>query len=172
MKSLRRHEGLHTAFPISLPLVPILIVPGGEDKTQQEEVTLSYVNWEEGVAWTCFFKVVLEDEMGYDVTITAADVGVGYSDTAAGDQDDAGYELVVLEQDEEQIWPLDDIKIMGRIGVNEDFPEVVAFVDNVMWTNETIGSLMVHTSDSNLSALEAARDWKNENRDIRQDWIP
>ncbi len=266
---------------------------------EQKEVNLTYVNWEEGVAWTHFFQTVLEDEMGYDVTITAADVGPAFAAVASGNQDffmeawlpglhapymeqnpdlvevatiyeegvtglivpqymyddgvtaisdlrdpevmerlngqitgiDAGagmmiktqdevmpeygleemgyevvassspamlaaiesaiadeeyivgmgwqphsmfgrYPLVILEQDEAQVWSLDDIKVMGRPGVEEDLPEVVEFFSNVKWTNETIGPLMVHIGDSNLDTLEAAREWKNENRDIWEGWLP
>ena len=291
---------------IGLTMATFLVVGAFAAGTQEgdgeepQEVSLTYVNWEEGVAWTHFFETVLEDEMGYDVTITAADVGVGYSATAAGDQDfymeawlpglhatyieeypelvevstiyeggvtglivpqymadagvttlsdlsdpevmeqlggqitgidagagmmikteeelmpsygldEMGYELVassspamlaaidsaiqneewivgmgwqphsmfgrfpltILEQDEEQIWPVDDIYIMGRPGVEEDLPEVVEFFDNAMWTNDTIGSLMVYINEnSNLDTLEAARQWKNENRDIWEDWLP
>lgn len=265
---------------------------------QPQEVKLTYVNWEEGVAWTHFFQAVLEDEMGYDVTITAADVGPAFASVAAGDQDffmeawlpglhepyyneddfvdvstiyedgvvglivpqymadagvtalsdladpevaerldykitgidagagmmiatqdelmpqygldEMGYELVassspamlaavesaiadeefivgmgwqphsmfgrypltILEQDEGQIWPVDDIKILGRNGVEEDLPEVVEFFENVMWTNDTIGELMVYIADSNLDTLEAAREWKDANRDVWEDWLP
>lgn len=31
---------------------------------------------------------------------------------------------------------------------------------------------MVHIADSELDTLEAAREWKNENPDVWQDWIP
>lgn len=272
----------------------------GMDGEPKGTVSLVYMNWEEGVAWTHMLATVLEDELGYDVNLTAADVGPAYQSVAQGDQDfimeawlpnlhapyleelgdqmvevsviyedgvtglivpqymadagvttlsdladpevaeqldykitgiDAGagmmikteeelipgyglddvgyelvassspammaaidsaiqneefivgmgwqphsmfgrYDLVILEQDEEQIWSLDDIKIMGRLGVEDDLPEVVEFFENVLWTNETIGPLMVHIADSNLSTLEAAREWKNENPDIWQDWLP
>jgi glycine betaine/proline transport system substrate-binding protein len=281
-------------------LAPALFAEGqGEQGGEApQEVSMTYVNWEEGVAWTHFFATVLEDEMGYDVSITAADVGPAFSSVASGDQDffmeawlpglhdtyvegvdlvevstiyedgvtglivptymaedgvtalsdladpevverlngqitgidagagmmirtqedlipaygldEAGLELVpssspamlaamqsaiqneeyivgmgwqphsmfgrmdltILEQDGEIIFPIDDIYIMGRPGVEEDLPEVVEFFENVMWTNETIGPLMVHIGDSDLDTMEAAREWKNENRDIWEDWLP
>src|SRR6056297_2160511 len=60
-------------------------------ETAEEEVdktaNLVYVNWEEGVAYTNLAKVVLEDQMGYEVNITAADVGPAYTSVAQGDQD-------------------------------------------------------------------------------------
>lgn len=263
-----------------------------------KEVTLTYVNWEEGVDWTHFLATILEDEMGYDVTIIAADVAPAISSVAAGDQDffmeawlpglhtmytegtdvekiskiydkgvtglivpkymaddgvtklsdlakpevveklngqitgiDAGagmmvnteeilipsygldeagielisssgpammaaldsayenkeyfvglgwqphtmfgrYDLVILEQDGEVVFPIDDIYILGRPGAKEEMPELCEFFSNVYWTNETIGPLMVYIADSNLDTMEAAREWKNANPEVWQDWIP
>jgi len=48
---------------------------------------LVYVNWAEGVAYTNLAKVVLENKMGYDVTITSADVAPAYTSVASGDKD-------------------------------------------------------------------------------------
>lgn len=48
---------------------------------------LVYVNWAEGVAYTHLAKVVLEDKLGYEVEITAADVGPAYVAVAQGDKD-------------------------------------------------------------------------------------
>jgi len=81
-------------------------------------------------------------------------------------------DLVILEQDGPQIWANDNVYIMGRPGVSEDLPVVSDFLNNVMWTNATIGPLMVHIADSNLSTLEAAREWKDQNKDVWQEWIP
>src|SRR6056297_998339 len=58
-----------------------------EGSEPQKTAKLVYVNWEEGVAYTNLAKVVLEDQMGYEVEITAADVGPGYTAVAQGDQD-------------------------------------------------------------------------------------
>ncbi len=59
----------------------------GEAEEVQKTANLVYVNWEEGVAYTHLAMVVLEDKMGYDVDITAADVGPAYTSVAQGDQD-------------------------------------------------------------------------------------
>ncbi len=288
------------AFVLVALVATSALFAGGEQEMAEEskEVSLTYVNWEEGVAWTHFFAAVLEDEMGYEVTLTAADVGPAYASVAAGDQDfymeawlpnlhstyvegtdlvevstiykdavvglivpaymaedgvtalsdlrdpevveklggqltgiDAGagmmiktseelipqygleeagielvpssgpammaaldaaynnqeyfvgmgwqphsmfgrYDLVILEQDEAQIWDKDNVYIMGRPNVEEDLPTIVEFFDNAMWTNETIGPLMVHIADSDLDTLEAAREWKNQNPEVWEDWIP
>jgi len=52
-----------------------------------KKANLVYVNWEEGVAYTHLAKAVLEDMMGYEVTITAAEAGIAYTSVAQGDQD-------------------------------------------------------------------------------------
>ncbi len=57
---------------------------GGSDAPKAE---LVYVNWAEGVAYTHLAKVVLEEKMGYEVDITAADVGPAYTAAAQGDKD-------------------------------------------------------------------------------------
>ena len=285
---------------ISILLVAFMAIGGlfAEGSQESQEVKLAYVNWEEGVAWTHFLATVLEDEMDYEVTLTAADAGPAYSSVAAGDQDfmmeawlpnlhtqyvegtdmvevseiytdavvglivpkymaddgvtslsdlakpdvveklngqltgiDSGagmmikteeelipeyglneaglelvpssgpammaaldaayqekeyfvgmgwqphsmfgrYDLVILEQDGAKIWDKDNVYIMGRADVKDDLPVVCEFFDNVIWTNETIGPLMVHISDSDLDTLEAAREWKNENKDVWADWVP
>lgn len=295
MTIIRR--GLMMALVFAL-LAPMAFAAGEGEAETKGEVKLTYVNWEEGVAWTHFLAAVLEDELGYEVTLTAADVGPAYASTAAGDQDffmeawlpnlhstyvdgtdlvevsmiyedavvglivpaymaedgvttlsdlarpevvealggqltgiDAGagmmiateerlipaygldeaglelvpssdaammaamdaairneeyfvgmgwqphsmfgrYDLVILEQDGEQIWDQDNVYIMGRPGIEADMPEVVEFFDNVLWTNATIGPLMVHIAESDLDTMEAAREWKNENPDVWQGWLP
>lgn len=281
-------------------IAPILFFAGCEAADDSKEARLVYVNWEEGIAWTHLAQTILEDEMGYDVTITAADVGPAFSSVASGDYDafmeawlpglhanyvnqyegdleivgtiyhdgvtglivpqymyddgvtsisdlarpevveklggvitgiDAGagmmitteegiipsygldeagislmassdaammaaidaairneeyivgmgwqphsmfgyFDLVILEQDQEVFFDLDDIEIIGRTGLAEDKPELHQFLNNMYFTNETIGPLMVHINESNLSTLEAAREWKDQNREIWENWIP
>ncbi len=298
MRNLIRSGTLVAAVLLASVLFLVGCAPEEEAPAEPQEVSLAYVNWEEGVAWTHFLATVLEDEMGYEVNLTAADVGPAYASVASGDQDyfmeawlpnlhstyvegtdlvevstiyedavvglivpkymaeegvtalsdlrdpevvekldgqltgiDAGagmmikteeelipeyglseagmelvpssspamlaaldaaynneeyfvgmgwqphsmfgrYDLVILEQDETEIWDVDNVFIMGRPNVLEDLPTVSAFFENVMFTNETIGPLMVHIADSDLDTLEAAREWKNENTDVWESWIP
>lgn len=60
---------------------------GQQEQEAQKTANLVYVNWEEGVAYTHLAKVVLEDQMGYEVDITAADVAPAYTAIAQGDMD-------------------------------------------------------------------------------------
>ncbi|MFW5842532.1 MAG: glycine betaine ABC transporter substrate-binding protein [Spirochaetota bacterium] len=298
MRNLIRSGALVAVVLLASVLFLVGCAPGEDAPEEPQEVSLVYVNWEEGVAWTHFLAAILEDEMGYEVSLTAADVGPAYASVASGDQDyymeawlpnlhatyvegtdlvevsqiyedavvglivpqymaedgvtalsdlrdpevverldgqltgiDAGagmmikteeelipeygldeagielvpssgpammaaldaaynneeyfvgmgwqphsmfgrYDLTILEQDEAEIWDVDQVYIMGRPNVLEDLPEVSAFFENVMFTNETIGPLMVHIADSDLDTLEAAREWKDENTDVWEDWIP
>lgn len=53
----------------------------------QNTAELVYVNWAEGIAYTNLAKNILEEKMGFEVTITSADVGPAYTSVANGDQD-------------------------------------------------------------------------------------
>ena len=59
----------------------------GEGDGAMKSADLVYANWEEGVAYTHLAQAVLEDKMGYTVTITAADVAPAYAAIAQGDKD-------------------------------------------------------------------------------------
>lgn len=50
-------------------------------------IKLAYPNWAEGIAITHLAKVVIEDELGYDVEMTMADPGAIYAAVADGNQD-------------------------------------------------------------------------------------
>lgn len=52
-----------------------------------KEARLVYVNWAEGIAYTHLAKAVLEEKMGYEVSLTVADVGPAYTAIAQGDMD-------------------------------------------------------------------------------------
>lgn len=87
----------------------------GQGEAEEKTANLVYVNWAEGVAYTHLAKNILEKEMGYDVTITAADVAPAYTSVAQGDQD-AFMEtwLPVLHQDYLQEYK-EDIIDLGHV---------------------------------------------------------
>jgi len=79
-----------------LLLTGLAVACGGTDSGGQaadgmaavdKTADLVYVNWAEGVAYTNLAKVILEDDLGYDVTLTAADVAPAYTAVAQGDKD-------------------------------------------------------------------------------------
>jgi glycine betaine/proline transport system substrate-binding protein len=76
-------------FAIILMVATTAVFAEGQQEGAEAQKTakLVYVNWEEGVAYTHLAMVVLEDQMGYDVEITAADVAPAYTSVAQGDMD-------------------------------------------------------------------------------------
>jgi glycine betaine/proline transport system substrate-binding protein len=56
-------------------------------KNNAKEANLVYPNWAESVAYTHLAKAILEDKMGYEVEITAADIAPAYTSVAQGGQD-------------------------------------------------------------------------------------
>ncbi len=55
--------------------------------SEKKTVKLGYVNWSEGIAMTNLAAAVLEDEMGYKVELTMADVAPVFTSVASGNTD-------------------------------------------------------------------------------------
>lgn len=51
------------------------------------EIKIGVVNWSDSIAISNLAKVIAEDELGYDVTLTMVDVGPVYASVADGDYD-------------------------------------------------------------------------------------
>ena len=83
------------------------------------------------------------------------------------------WDLTFLKQDKEEIWGEGNIHIKARKDLREDKPELAQFLENMILTNEQLGSLMVSIKESNKKdTLDAARDWMQKNEDIVTPWIP
>ncbi len=88
---------MHTPRKTILTLVFALVAglalsgcgKGGDDAatSADKQLRFVYVNWADGVAITNLAKVILEDEMGYEVELIQADVGPVYSSVADGTAD-------------------------------------------------------------------------------------
>ncbi len=263
-------------------------VPEAAPKTAD----LVYVNWAEGVAYTNLAKVILEDKLGYEVTITAADVAPAYTSVAQGDKDafmetwlpvlhkdyidryqgqvvdlghvyegtqsgwvvpayvtvdriselpghvdrfdgeitgiDAGagimktseevfdlyglddfrlvsssgpamtaalkkavdaeewivvtgwrphwmfgrWDLKFLEQDPDKVvWKEGNIHIMGRLGLDQDKPELAQFLRNYFFTDEQLSDLMLAMREGEDQEA-VARTWMNEHPELVESWLP
>jgi glycine betaine/proline transport system substrate-binding protein len=68
-------------------LVASIVLLVGCKKDDTNVVKLGYVNWAEGIAMTHLAAVILEDEMGYDVEVTQADVAPTFVSVANGSTD-------------------------------------------------------------------------------------
>lgn len=60
---------------------------GQPGDAKNNTVKLGYVNWSEGIAMTNLVAAVLEDEMGYKVEMTMADVAPVFTSVASGNTD-------------------------------------------------------------------------------------
>ncbi len=86
LSAIKKWSGL---LGVSVIAISVLLVAGCGGPSQQAAKTanLAYVNWAEGIAYTNLAKVVLEEKMDYDVTLTQSDPGPAYTAVANGDQD-------------------------------------------------------------------------------------
>lgn len=83
---------IHTLLVAGIGLGALAITgcaPSSDDGASEaaKEASLVYPNWAEGVAYTHLAEAVLEEKMGYEVELTAADVAPGYAGVAQGGQD-------------------------------------------------------------------------------------
>lgn len=60
---------------------------GSSGGAEKKTVKLGYVNWSEGIAMTNLAAAVIEDQMGYKVTLTMADVAPVFTSVASGNTD-------------------------------------------------------------------------------------
>lgn len=74
-------------FTVLMSISLLMLTSCSKVKQDEKTAELVYVNWAEGIAYTNLAKVVLEEKMGYEVNITAADVGPAYTSVAQGDKD-------------------------------------------------------------------------------------
>ncbi len=63
------------------------LLAAGTASAADKTLKIAYPNWAEGIAMTHLAKAVLEDRLGYEVTLTQADPGVIFAALANGDQD-------------------------------------------------------------------------------------
>lgn len=72
---------------VAIGLTALLFTGCSPQAGGSKTAKLVYPNWAESVAYTHLAEVVLEEKMGYDCDITAADVAPGYTGVAQGSHD-------------------------------------------------------------------------------------
>ncbi|ACL70894.1 glycine betaine ABC transporter substrate-binding protein [Halothermothrix orenii] len=72
---------------IAISLSLLLLISGCTSKPGKTKIKLGYVNWAEGIAMTHLAKVIIEDELGYEVQTVMADVGPIFQGMASGNID-------------------------------------------------------------------------------------
>lgn len=82
----------------------------------------------------------------------------------------AEYDLKFLEDPKGIYGDSEDIHALGRLGLEEDMPEVYSFLSNYTLTDDQLADLMsaIFVADDDM---EAARTWMKENEDVVSQWI-
>lgn len=82
----------------------------------------------------------------------------------------AEYDLKYLEDPKNVFGDGDDIVFITRKGFDEDFPEVLEWMNKWFMTDETLGEIMAIIEEVN-DPVQGASIWIEENRDLINEWI-
>lgn len=83
----------------------------------------------------------------------------------------ARWDLKVLEDPKGILGEVETIHKYSRKGLEEDMPEVAAFLKNFKLSDSELGELMGAIEDSDKEPIEVAREWMNENEELVNGWI-
>lgn len=81
----------------------------------------------------------------------------------------AEFDLKFLEDPEGSFGEAEDIHTFVRDGLSDDMPEAYEVLDNFMWTEEDMGTIMSAIQDGE-DEVEAAQAWIDENEDMVSEW--
>jgi len=83
------------------------------------------------------------------------------------------WDLKFLEQSEDNmIWKEGDIEIIGRVGLEEEKPELAQFLKNFYFTDPQLAALMLQIEESEEDVSVEAEKWVADNPEIVASWIP
>lgn len=80
------------------------------------------------------------------------------------------YDLKYLDDPQGSYGEPEDIFYMARQGFEDDYPEVLEWLDNWYMDDETLGELMSVINELD-DEEEGARQWVDENRDLTDEWM-
>ena len=81
------------------------------------------------------------------------------------------WDLAFLEQDGPQVWGVGNIHMYANAGLKENKPELAQFLENIYFTDEEMGSLLVAYKDAD-DPYTMAQEWVEANPSAWEDWIP
>ncbi|WP_243140779.1 glycine betaine ABC transporter substrate-binding protein [Candidatus Galacturonibacter soehngenii] len=84
----------------------------------------------------------------------------------------ARWDLKVLEDSKKIFGDVENIHIVTRKGLEEDLPEVVAFLKNFKLTDEELGDLMGVIEDDGGEPFEIAKAWMKDHDELIQSFLP
>jgi glycine betaine/proline transport system substrate-binding protein len=83
------------------------------------------------------------------------------------------WDMKFLTQAEDKImWEKDNIKILGRSGIQEEKPELAQFLSNMYFTDAQLSDLMLKVQESEDDVLDVTRQWMNDNPTVIAAWLP
>lgn len=80
------------------------------------------------------------------------------------------YDLKYLEDPKKVYGEADDIYFMTRKGFEDEYPEVVKWLNNWKMDDDSLGELMAIGQELD-DPVEAAKQWIEENRDLVDEWM-
>ncbi|MFP4144401.1 MAG: glycine betaine ABC transporter substrate-binding protein [Phycisphaeraceae bacterium] len=84
----------------------------------------------------------------------------------------ARWDLKYLEDPEGVYGGEEEIHTIVRKGLEQDMPQVYAFLDNFEWTPAMMQEVMVCNRQEGHSPEQCAEQWVSNNWDVVQQWIP
>ncbi len=84
----------------------------------------------------------------------------------------ARWNLRFLEDPAEVYGAAENIHALGRPGVARDLPDVTAFIRNMRFTDQQIGSLIDAVAHGGGDRLAAASEWMQEHETLVENWLP
>jgi len=85
----------------------------------------------------------------------------------------ARFDLKFLEEDGDDVyWNEGEIEIIGRADIEEDKPELAAFLRNMILTDAELSDLMLKVEESDLGVETVAQEWMEDNEEVVMAWIP
>ncbi|NBC64710.1 MAG: glycine/betaine ABC transporter [Bacteroidetes bacterium] len=83
------------------------------------------------------------------------------------------WDLKFLKQDPDKVlWQTGNIHIMGRENLEQEKPELAAFLENMRFTENQLADLMVQVQESDEDVAVVTEQWMNENEELIESWIP
>ncbi|PSL50427.1 glycine betaine/proline transport system substrate-binding protein [Salsuginibacillus halophilus] len=82
----------------------------------------------------------------------------------------AEYDIKYLEDPENVYGDGDDIVYISRDGFEEEYEEVVQYLNNMFFDDETLGALMAEINEAD-DAQEGAQAWIDDNRELVDEWL-
>lgn len=84
----------------------------------------------------------------------------------------ARWDLKFLEDPQKLYGEVENTWAVAHTDFREDFPDVTAFLENFMLSDQQLGTVMGMMNDSDKEAYEVAKEWVHNHPEAVQEWVP